>query len=664
MLIRKVKLSNIRSYGEREIIFPEGSVLLSGDIGSGKSSILLSVDFALFGLRKGEISGGSLLRHGKNEGFVEAVFDIDGDEITIRRTLKRKKDSIAQDSGFIAINGVKKGLTPTELRAFMLERLGYPKDLITRNKSLIYRYTVYTPQEEMKRILTAGSDERLDVIRKVFGIDSYRQMQENCSIVSKDLRERCRELKGISSGLEILEAEQKASADELLKCETENAGLKAKAEELAAALKESEREFEKASASLKELNEIKSLSAEKRSQISLLGPMVESEKRRLAEIEAELSKIVFEAPGKEESGPNELRKEISEKRLEKSEAEKNISALSVRIDSLNSILRAGVCGTCEQKVSDVSKFGGAITEKESLRTALRKKCERLNAEIIALEKRIEESSKSLLVIQKKESLQKRLGELKESVENKTNELSKAELEYSALGKKAEPLLKCEEEMFAAKRILDSARACEREAVSKLSASVQKLADLKRVSERRVSEISEKRKARLDMEKSDRMRSWLEDRFVPLACEMERHIMNALRAEFGSLFSEWFRMLIDDETLNVRLDDSFTPVIEQNGYETDYQNLSGGEKTAAALAYRLALNKVINSLIEKIRTKDLIILDEPTDGFSSEQLDKVRDVLRELKAKQTIIVSHDPKIESFVDHVIRLHKEGHVTRVVD
>jgi len=80
-------------------------------------------------------------------------------------------------------------------------------------------------------------------------------------------------------------------------------------------------------------------------------------------------------------------------------------------------------------------------------------------------------------------------------------------------------------------------------------------------------------------------------------------------------------------------------------------------------YRLSLNKVINQVIQEIRTKDLLILDEPTDGFSSEQLDKVREVLDRLGLKQTIIVSHESKIESFVERVIRINKEGHVSKVI-
>ena len=109
-------------------------------------------------------------------------------------------------------------------------------------------------------------------------------------------------------------------------------------------------------------------------------------------------------------------------------------------------------------------------------------------------------------------------------------------------------------------------------------------------------------------------------------------------------------------------EEFNPIIQQNGYEISYEDLSGGEKTSLALAYRLALNRVVNDLIENIKTKDIIILDEPTDGFSSHQLDKVRTLLETLNTKQTIIVSHESKIESFVDNILSVSKREHVSSV--
>ena len=75
MLIKKVKLRNIRSYKEAEINFPTGSTLLSGDVGSGKSTVLLAVEFALFGTRRGGLSGAVLLRNGENTGSVELEFE-------------------------------------------------------------------------------------------------------------------------------------------------------------------------------------------------------------------------------------------------------------------------------------------------------------------------------------------------------------------------------------------------------------------------------------------------------------------------------------------------------------------------------------------------------------------------------------------------------------
>jgi exonuclease SbcC len=138
-------------------------------------------------------------------------------------------------------------------------------------------------------------------------------------------------------------------------------------------------------------------------------------------------------------------------------------------------------------------------------------------------------------------------------------------------------------------------------------------------------------------------------------------MITLKEEFSKLFSKWFSILVSD-SLNAKLDDSFSPVIEQQDYELDYSFLSGGERTAIALAYRLSLNQVINSLLSNIKTSNLVILDEPTDGFSAQQLDKMRDVLNQLNTDQLILVSHEQKIEGFVDNIIRFTKDGGITKV--
>src|SRR3989338_2542642 len=215
MLLKSIKLNNIRSYLDQTIDFPLGSLLLSGDIGSGKSTILLAVEFALFGSKPSELPASSLLRHGKKEGFVELKFDLDGKEIIIKRALKDGKNGIKQDTGYIIKDDAKRELSPVEMKAEVFELLGYPKDLIAKGKDLIYRYTVYTPQEEMKRILMEDKDTRLNTLRKVFNIDKYKRIKENSAVFIRALKEKRREIGGFISDLEEQKKKKSSIANEI-----------------------------------------------------------------------------------------------------------------------------------------------------------------------------------------------------------------------------------------------------------------------------------------------------------------------------------------------------------------------------------------------------------------------------------------------------------------
>ena len=114
MIIKKIRLENIRSYEQTEISFGLGKTLLSGDIGSGKSKILLAVEFALFGIIRGEISGETLLRYGTTQGSVSVTLEIEGREFEIKRLLKKTNQGISQDIGFIIVNDVVEQLSPVE----------------------------------------------------------------------------------------------------------------------------------------------------------------------------------------------------------------------------------------------------------------------------------------------------------------------------------------------------------------------------------------------------------------------------------------------------------------------------------------------------------------------------------------------------------------------
>ena len=195
MIVESVKIKNIRSIKNLEIDFPPSTMLFFGDIGSGKSSVLKAIEFGLFGtLTAADLSGESLLRRGENRGSVELTFSINGKKYTIKRNLKKAKKAkknekyaISQEEGSITeYSGddiVETSFAPTDLRRKILNLLNYS---ITRyekaQKIPLFRYTVYTPQEQVKEILQAKPEDRFEILKEVFGIEKYEIALKNVGV--------------------------------------------------------------------------------------------------------------------------------------------------------------------------------------------------------------------------------------------------------------------------------------------------------------------------------------------------------------------------------------------------------------------------------------------------------------------------------------------------
>ncbi|PIN88392.1 hypothetical protein COU61_05120, partial [Candidatus Pacearchaeota archaeon CG10_big_fil_rev_8_21_14_0_10_35_13] len=200
MIIRRITLENIRSYDNLDLVIPEGIVLLSGDIGSGKTTVLLAIEFALFGLQPGQ-RGSSLLRNGCDRGSVVLELSVDDIPVRIVRGLVVKGKSISQSDTSITIDGVSEDLSSSELKNRVLTLLNYPPEF-ARKTNLLYKFTVYTPQEEMKQIILEDSQTRLNAIRHVFGMNKYKTIRENASLFITHLREIIRNHEGMIRSLD------------------------------------------------------------------------------------------------------------------------------------------------------------------------------------------------------------------------------------------------------------------------------------------------------------------------------------------------------------------------------------------------------------------------------------------------------------------------------
>lgn len=696
MFIKSLHLENIRSYKNQDFFFREGMTLLSGDIGSGKSTVLLGIEFALFGLIRGSINGSTLLRHGCAEGSVRMVFELSGDEFEVKRGLKKGSSGISQDKCYFSKNGFKEVLSPVELKSKILYLLGYCEDLVSKSKNLIFRYTVYTPQEEMKQIIFDSKDDRLEKLRRIFGVDKYELIKVNSSNYARDLRADIKarsflkeEQDSLNEKITSLRTEINLLYEEIDEFKKEKEALFLKEKHLG----EKEESF---SSKVKNFNELNTHS-------KVLFTRNQSLNQKIDEITSELESLNKKIKLKEkelEKIPEikksslEIKKELQEFEEKRDELEIKVgeaqykeAIISSKIKEINDLLKKvhdlDNCPTCFQEVSDAHKV--KLSEQEKIK--LSKYEERLKI-LKDFFNKVDEKKKKVLE-QKKlleqefdktkdlEMRKKLLIQTKSYIDENKQKINLLNIEkektLNILKSNKQELIKIERELEAYKDLEQKIKELKKDKEElnlliiaqekKISSSLQAIKIKENSLKEKLEDHEKKKKTLKQLEEKKVLENWLSNHFVNLMSVIEKHVLVSIHKEFNYLFREWFSMLIEDAELEANIEQDFSPSIIQNGYDASIENLSGGEKTAVSLAYRLALNKVINDLVHDVKTKQVLILDEPTDGFSSDQLDKVRDVLEKTNTKQILIVSHEAKLESFVQNIIRVTKNNHESEAV-
>jgi len=151
----------------------------------------------------------------------------------------------------------------------------------------------------------------------------------------------------------------------------------------------------------------------------------------------------------------------------------------------------------------------------------------------------------------------------------------------------------------------------------------------------------------------------------------RSIQPKLRSEFVKVLRNFVQQVLDNlmggegPLINVLIDETYTPYVKsESGAEREVSNLSGGERTLLAFAYRLGLGQ----LIMQSRTGhglSMLLLDEPTESLGREDgsIDRLAEAISRFKAiEQIIAVTHSEAFAEKAEHVIRLEKEAGVSRV--
>ncbi len=675
MLFKKLIIQNIRSYKDLTIEFPKGSVLLAGDIGSGKTSILLGLQFALFGLQPGQ-KGASILRQGADTAYVQLEIDVDGKTISIERTIKKSSnDSITQDSNTITIDTKKEELSTSEMKDRVIKLLNYPKEFIKKS-NLLYKFTVYTPQEEMKAIIQEKPEIRLDTLRHIFGIDRYKKIKENSQILIQKIKESIKIKEILASELNLLK-EKVTSENEkktILSRETNN--LKLEYQNLIIEKQKSEKNLESSQKLIDEKRDIES-------ELTKTNILIQSKKDLESRIKKEIMLMQKQIHEKIDFSEEKLKAVINllEKHKQIMEEKNSIFLkISSQISVLNSqkerpeklkeqIMSIENCPTCFQSVGqehknkiakrtqfDIEEINRELEQKIQQKQSLIKEIETEKKLIKGYETDKNNLQQDRIKAEYQKTIEIKIKSDAFVLDRTSNEANQLQEKIQQLQTKIKTFSESQEIFDKAKKEFQEVSEIFRIKEISMATKNKELELLKIKIEELSNEIKNKEKIRDQINHLRELQDWLQEKFIAMITLTEKNVMVKLRNEFSKIFSEWFSMLVSD-SLSVRLNEDFTPIITNQDYEIDYAFLSGGERTAIALAYRLSLNKILNSILSQIKTKNVVILDEPTDGFSSEQIDKMRDIFEQLNSEQTILVSHEEKIEGFVDHIIRIKKDG-------
>ncbi len=679
-----LSLRNIRSYTQLDLELPEGIILLSGDIGSGKTTLLLAVEFALFGVLRGDMQASMLLRYGATNGEIILGFVIGSSAYKIGRSLKRCGEDIRQDKCWLESSQGLKECTPVELKAEVLTLMGYSLSLVNKSKSLIYRYTIYTPQEHMKKILEEDASFRLGIVRSLFDIDKYERIRTSCELYLRHLRTFIGTKEESLKRLQLLRAQydalviQQASLKSAI---TSHQRTIAELEQTQSAFKERlsklEHEqmhyredllrYEHIKRSLDQHNHALAVSARQLnfvnqhlSQLSITEPSLPAEQQILEEKEMTQNKM------------EALKRKEEQNILRRSEAQAQLTLIK---QFEQTILTKDFCPTCQQKISPehISNI-----RAQQQKTAMQADLTIKSADDLLQQIRSTYSQSQKIIdalIQKIHNIkqEKQTAATISTLLNQQNELVTQMEETKLVMINTKQELETLKNRLAGQSSLDKTyneNRLEHERITKnvedqrkeLWGSTAQLDFLIQQGTTLESEINELITLHLLIQEKRKIMSWISSFFIPLQHTLETQQLLRLHHQFENSFSRWYSLLMEGHETDARVDEAFSPIISQAGHSCDIANLSGGEKTSVALAYRLALNDLITHHHDRLQARGMLILDEPTDGFSSEQFARLGEILSQLNLPQIILVSHEAQLEGFVQYTFSVEKISGKSRV--
>ncbi|MCJ7794024.1 hypothetical protein MUP42_03730 [Candidatus Bathyarchaeota archaeon] len=362
---------------------------------------------------------------------------------------------------------------------------------------------------------------------------------------------------------------------------------------------------------------------------------------------------------------------ISSLRADQEATSRNLQTDKKRVVSLS---QESKCPLCVQPLDGEYK-SNLLLKIQQENSEREKTISQLRIEIDSLQKTRTLASEAYSNLQtcmtRAEELKNRLSEEENNLNNLSNEFEDKQKLEADLRLQLE-LVQFEIGKFDLSE-LDAARAQREQAFQQyymLDSELRTKENRKKDLFRRLDETKERiNLAQEKLERMEKIRRTVE--VLSAIRDAYRSIQPKLRSEFVKVLRNFVQQVLDSlvggETpmLNVVIDETYTPYVKsETGVDREVSNLSGGERTLLAFAYRLGLGQ----LIMQSRTGhgiSMLMLDEPTENLGSEDgsIERLAEAISRFKAiEQIIAVTHSEAFAGKADHVVTLEKDAGVSKI--
>ncbi len=660
-MITKISLKNWKSHLNSEFDFSKGVNAIIGIMGSGKTSIVQALTFALFGtfpaLQSRKITLDDLIMkkpEKKNKAEVSLDFKIDGENYSIKRVIELGKGTSHAE---IRENGRLLDINPQGVNRIVQNILQMDYDLFSK--------AVYSEQNRLDYFLSIPKGQRMQHIDRMLKLDRFEKVRENSvSLANRISQGRMERMKLLG------ELEKENLGERIRKISKDVRELGEEREEFEKGLRKVKLEKEKISEMVTNYDEMEERINKIRVEIKSVGTGMEEiedslkvRRRKLKDMEPEEIPKVLERLEKE---IETLEEDVENRKGDFEEDREKIASINAEIknikDQISEMDRLGdKCPVCEspitegkrKKLVDVRKGKEIVLRNKANNFA--KKMEKDKKHIKLLEEQLKER------VLKKE----KLGSFVEDIDY-IKDIEDRRRDYE----KREAALKMELEEIQRKlgdvdikdlrKELQERVAMEREILAKLSGLEEKIEDREESLQDLRGRESMLKKYKESIKKdeiiADRLNTFVKVLKVTQD-QLRQEFLKNVNHSMGMIWSELYPYG-DFSEVRLAIDKDYVLQIKgSEGWVSVEGIASGGERSIASLALRVAFSM---ALVPNLKW---LILDEPTHNLDVNAIEQFTGVLREKInnfVEQVFLITHEERIsEGILGSLYKLERNKEV-----